>query len=217
MPTQKKNARVAILNGLTFALSPLWLRSDIAISPYYFSAFDRSGEYIFLLPSSVDKPFFAYQYVRHFLKPIREITVDGVPILAMYKNDPAYTTPGYAAQSATTEFTKEYVSTRTGDYLSIDMGRDVRVTGIELARVPVSCHKANNFEALDEIVTFVPASPGKDFDIHDHTFAVMEKKDISSDSVRYLFPGEQARYVKIFVKSDYSCFAKGMVTTVYTL
>ena len=213
----EKNAKVAILNGLTFALSPLWLRPDIAISPYYFSAFDQKGEYIFLLPSTMDKPFFAHKYIRRFLKPIHEITIDGVPILAIYKNDPAYSTPGYDHETAMTEFTKEYVSARAGDYLSIDLGRDVSMTGIELTHVPKSCHRTNNFAALEEVVLFTPASPDKDFNIDDHTYVVMEKKAISEDSVRYLFPGDLTRYIKIFPQSKYSCFIDSTVSRVYIL
>lgn len=211
------NAKVAILNGLTFALSPLWLRPDIAISPYFFSAFDQKGEYIFLLPSSIDKPFFAYQYVRHFLTPVHEIAVDGVPILEIYKNEPKYLKPGYGQGVPTTDFTKEIVATRTGDYLEISLPHDVRVTGIEVTKAPASCHRENIFQALEEIITLTPASPDKNFDLNDHTYVVMEKKEISQDSVHYLFPGDVTGYIKIYVKSEFSCFAGGQVTRIYTL
>lgn len=213
----EKDANIAILNGLTFALSPLWLRPDISISPYHFSAFDQKGEYILLLPSSVDKPFFAYEYVRHFLKPMDNIAVDGVPILSIYKNEPQYAVPEFARQKAMTEFTKEYVTTRTGDYLSIDLGRDARVTGIEMTRVPASCRKTNNFAVLEEIVSLTPETPDKDFQIGDHTYGVMEKKEISPDTIRYLFPGDLTRYIKVYPKSKDSCFVEGNVQKIYVL
>lgn len=84
----EKNARIAFLGGPLFALSSLDLREDINISPLFFSGFDREGEYLIALYSSIDLPVFGRRYLFRFLNPVQTIDVAGAPILYIFKNSP---------------------------------------------------------------------------------------------------------------------------------
>ncbi|MCX6792022.1 MAG: glycosyltransferase family 39 protein, partial [Candidatus Gottesmanbacteria bacterium] len=131
----ERNARLTILSGPTFALSPVWLRPDISISPFYFSAFAQKGEYIVGLNSNVERNYFSYQYPRQFLVPVYQVLVDGVPIAYVYKNDRAHVRQGFADERDIPDPMVTRIHGLNGDYFEVDFGKDEYVTRIHLTNV----------------------------------------------------------------------------------
>lgn len=207
----EKNANVAILDGRMFALSPIFLRNDISISPYHFSAFDRKGEYILFLPSPLGKAIFSYEYVRRFLRPVYEIKVDGTPILAIYKNDQAHLNSLFAKETTLSNSTFRVAGSGKAGFIDIDVGKETRVARILLKNAPAGCQSQNNFSSVDEVVSFMPESPGGDFRPAEHNFGLNEKRDLGGGRVEYLFPAERARRIRIFLTGDRSCFRRGTI------
>lgn len=214
----EKDARIAILDGRTFALSPLYLRRDISISPFYFSGFDRKGEYIFVTKVNSQNPMinFSYGYVTGFLTPVYELKVNGVPLLSIYKNDPAYLISGMGSDNPI-QFTKEWISTPNAKYLSLDFRNNVRVTRIIVSGFSASCTFNEPFTSYEEVIRFLPSPVPADFNPTDHTYALIEKKYDGGGVVEYVFPAVPARHARIYVNSKASCFNGGIISAVYGL
>lgn len=209
-------ARVAMLDGRMFALSPLWLRPDISLSPYHFSGFDRQGEYILLINAKLDKAVFSYQYLRKFLQPVYEITVGSVAILSIYRNDALYLKPGFQSELPVA-FTARSVVAPSGNYEELKLSREARVTRMILAEAPSGCQAQNNFAAIDELASFLPQNPPAGYSLGEHTYALMEREDRGGGVVEYLFPGELSKIIRIYPQSKLSCFAGGLIRQVLAL
>lgn len=194
------NSNIAILDGRMAALSSLWLRQDLSISPYHFTGFDKGGEYILMLESKINKPVFSYEYPRIFLEPVGRISVDGQTILSIYKNEARFERDGLRSETLLTDFNSQKRHSPSGDYLEIDLGRDAKVSRIILENIPVGCQSANSSAFVDEVISFEP----------DHTYGLMEKA-VKDARVEYYFPAEPARFIRIYPKSNLSCFSGGKI------
>jgi hypothetical protein len=213
----EKDAKVAILDGRTFALSPLYLRPDISISPDHFSDFQRRGEYILVtdINTAHAAAEFSYWYVKTYLIPVHVVAIDGVPLLTIYKNDSSYVRVKTEVDQSM-PFTKAMYATPDGEYLALDLKKEVLVNKLVLSNPPSSCSYNQPYSAYDEVIQFIPSPLPTGFDISDHSYALTEKRYVGG-SVEYLFAGETASTVKIFVRSKESCFNGGTVTAVYGL
>lgn len=213
----EKNARVAILDGRTFALSPVYLRSDISISPYHFSGFDRKGEYILVTDINTEKEsaVFSYRYLKSFMKPVHTIQRDGVALLTIYKNDPDYLLPGMGEDKPVVSLKKSRFSTAKGEYLELDFGKKIRLTRIIISGAPVTCHYQDPFSAYDEVIQVLPKKLPARFNLTDNTYSMTEKRYLGEGTVEYRFAAEPAEIANIYVIQGASCFNGGMVTAAY--
>lgn len=207
----EKNARVAVLDGRTFALSPLYLRPDISVSPYFFSRFERKGEYIFVTPINNvnESPVFSYQYVRTFLRPVHEVSVNGVTILSIYKNDPAFLRPGFSRETPVAPVRKSFMRTPKYEYLELDLGKMYRVTRIVLKGVSPSCRPEAPFTSYSDVVQFSP--------LLSDTYALAERDYDANGLLTYYFPAVQSQTIKIYPNTSPSCFVSSTVSAVYAL
>ncbi|MDP3941253.1 MAG: glycosyltransferase family 39 protein [bacterium] len=212
----EKNANIAHLDGSMFALSPLWLRSDISISPYHFSGFGQKGEYIVVLYNPLDPPVFAKRYPERFLRPIHTVDVDGVALLTIYKNDPKDAIRTLGEEKALTPLSIRPVSTPEFDYWEVDLGRDYLVTHIDVASSGTSCNNTSSSERLqDEAILFTSAEDFlKPVDLR-NAYTFNEKEVIRQDIVRYFFAGDTAKLIRIFPQNNFSCFSNGKIVGVY--
>lgn len=199
----EENAKLTYLDASMLAISPLWLRGDIRFSPEYFSGFDQKGEYIMQLTNSLNPPVFAARYPGQFLEPIYQVKVDGVPLLSIYKNNQT----NVGTHMIDNVPVKE-VKTMQGDYFVIDIGKRVRVTKIITSQALTEC-LSDNFEFIGFYQN--------DFDNLDvaNLFFLNERRSLGEGIVEYSFAAEPARVIKIFPRSDESCFAQGKDAHVY--
>lgn len=83
------NSHLAFLDGTMLSISPLFLRDDIRFGSF-FSGFSQRGEYIISLVYPNPPPVFEYNFLERFLMPVHEISIDGQPVLKIWKNEPKY-------------------------------------------------------------------------------------------------------------------------------
>lgn len=199
----EKDANIAHIDGPMFAFSPMFLRDDISISPAFFSGFESRGEYIVQIPDTLGSDNFAYRYPRRELRPVHSVTVGGVPILIIYKNDPKYWKSDLGSEMKIFDPPGRPGSSVNGQYWEIDLGKRVNVTKLVISDVPAKCQKTNT-RFIDEMVGFFDA-PGHPLDTKS-VYAVQEHKTLPEGRLEYDFAAEPARYVRIYIESNVSCF-----------
>ena len=201
-----KDANLTLYNGSMFAISPLFLRDDISLSPDHFSAFEQKGEYIMDLYNPFNPAVFAHRYPRKFLNPLKTILVDGFPLMTIYKNDPQFVKEKFKKEEELLDFKINPVKLSNGQYfyIDLDLKRTIKVTRLILSNISDACLNASL--SPDELVSFLP---GKE------VFGVMEKKSLGQGKVEYEFAAEESRVVRIYPKSENSCFINGQISQVY--
>jgi len=122
------NAKLALFAGLGSDIPAIQLRSDIAFSNLYRSGVDKKGEYVLGLVENFNSFGDDYQlnYYNNFLIPVHEITVDGVSVVKIWKNDATHTKPQYK-NIGVLNATKFNVTDNT---LLIDTGGQKKITEI---------------------------------------------------------------------------------------
>ncbi len=197
-----QDSNIAFLDGPTFALSPLFLRSDLSLSPYHFSGYDQKGEYILSLYDPNPEINFAALYPEKLLKPVHQIKVDGVPILTIYQNKSNFLKEEIKMQS-TSSFKLQPKPASNGYFLELDLGKELRVTKLTLMSPFKDC-PSTFVPYIDEFISF---DSGK-------KYGLQERRKISQNEIEYSFPAEKTRLIKIFPQSTLSCFRRGRITSV---
>ena len=201
----EKDANIAHLAGPDFAISPLWLRDDISISPNHFSSFDQKGEYILSLYNPLNPPVFVKRYPEKFLKPISQIAIDGVSLLLIYKNDERYNLLDQSSVKEMNKFIFQQKSDNFGDYWEINLDKKYQITRILVENVRDDC--SGGFE-INEVIFFDTLDPTQ-------AFVLNEKKVTSQEGIiEYDFPAENARIIRIYPQNDRSCFANGKILSI---
>lgn len=199
----EKDANLAHLDGSMFAISPLWLREDISISPNHFSGFDQKGEYIMALFNPLDPPVFAKRYPERFLNPVHTIEMAGVQLLYIYKNESKYLKKGFDQEKELKVVKMIPQRTKEADFWKIDLGQDVKVIRIVVNGVQPQC-----IEGIkpNELITFLPDLT--------KAYVLNEKRDLGESRVEYSFAAESASFIYIYPQNNESCFAKDKILSV---
>lgn len=209
----EKDANLAIVDGRMFAASNLWLREDISISPYHFSGLDHKGEYIMGVFDPYNQPVFAARFPGRFLTPVHLIEEDGIPLLYIYKNDLEHTKNGFNHEESTKDFKVKSSHLPIGDYIELDLGKKVKVTRIILEDVSSKCN-VENFVYIDEFIGFDSKDFSPNLKPSDFLFALNERRLLSDGKVEFSFPAEETRMIKIYPKSEDSCFVGSKISSV---
>lgn len=194
-----KDANVAIVDGYSFAASPLYFRDDISLSPYHFSGFEQKGEYIMSSYTSLNPAVFAYGFPGKFLNSIHTISVDGVDLLNIYKNDPEFAKKDLANEQTLDKPFLKPVRGKDRDYFQLDLKKEVFVTRIRLQADP-GCVNQNR-----DIVVFKPAG---------EVFESNEIKGLENNILEVYFPAIDAQVIEIYPQNENSCFIKGKILSV---
>lgn len=91
-----QNAKVSVPVGNTSNIPRYKFRSDIAVSPFYWSGLNHGGEY--LIELTYDYPpmnYFALKYLNIAMIPVYEVKVDGVAIAKVWKNNIEHVRPEF--------------------------------------------------------------------------------------------------------------------------
>ena len=204
----EKDAKLAITDGRMMAISPLWLREDISISPNHFSGLDKKGEYLLMNYTFQKRDYFAYHYPKTFLNPIHTIDVDGVPILYIFKNDQVHTKDGFKGEIKDENYRVQRVTKPNLSYYEIQLSKKEKVTRIVVTNYRRSCPDKDFYSFTDEFITF-PNS--------DKVYAINERNVISPNQIEYSFPGEETDRVYIYPQSESSCFVGGKILSISVL
>ncbi len=200
----EKDANIAHLDGPMFALSPLFLRDDLSISPFHFSGFSQKGEYILSLSSGGEEEnsVFAQKYPGNVLKPVRKIQASGADILTIYKNSPDnFKMDSKVLESS--DFKFKPVFTGAKPYFEIDLEKEVLVTGIKIVSKLPNC-SLEFAPYIDEFIVFDSGA----------NYGLQERNKLENGEIEFLFPAEKSRTIKIFPEYQLSCFNTGKITGV---
>ncbi|MBI2009538.1 MAG: glycosyltransferase family 39 protein [Candidatus Chisholmbacteria bacterium] len=201
-------ARLTILDGYMLAASPAWLRSDISISPDYFSGLDGAGEYLMVLHKPNDQPVFAQRYPERFLEPVHEVTVDGVGLLKIYRNEAQYRRYGWEKEEEV-DFTVRRVPGLGEEIIDIGLEREARVTRVEV-RQKGDCQIENTSAFTDELVSFDHEGGKKS------VYGLQERRQTKAGGA-WWFAGEAAARVRVWPQNELSCFSRGEITAVWVV
>ncbi|QQG47063.1 MAG: glycosyltransferase family 39 protein [Candidatus Woesebacteria bacterium] len=83
-----KNSKLVFAYELMPNIPIIFLRTDINFSNTFRSGYLMNGEYaVTLISQGVDKRSYYDMYLENFLNPVYKVTVDGVDVLKLWKND----------------------------------------------------------------------------------------------------------------------------------
>lgn len=202
-----KNAEPNAKLGLPIAnminVPRLKLRSDIDFSNAYWSGTNRLGEYEMEMDFEwPPKYWYSFQYYDKYLDPVYIASVDGVPLLKVWKNDLAHTKPQFKQEVSYYPKLMEFQKNLTGKQLFIDMGQSIYLTGIKIKHSGYQCENAR---------------PGYIAVQSDDGKWVQEPDPINTPQVPvtatgwtdvnfvFLFPGRKAQFVLVDPQVDNAC------------
>lgn len=193
------NARLGLPIANMINVPRTRLRSDIDFSNAYWSGPAREGEYE--MEMDFDWPpkyWYSFQYYDVYLNPVHVVSVDGVPLLKIWKNDLEHTKEDFKTE---TKYPLREVSVSDGR-LNVDIGREVYLTRIVVEHSALNCQEqkggfiaiSSNSEVWEREVEPIdyPQVPPAAVGLDEDTFV-------------FLFAGKKARYLTLETLIDNSC------------
>lgn len=207
----EKNALLGLPIGGTVNLPRENLRSDILLKNDNFSAFSKKGEYeIEMSYDWLPKNTFAYAYLENFLYPVKEIKVDGISVLKIWKNDPTHIKPGFEREKKYSIKSMKL----TDNKLTIDIGAQILLTRIYMNHDKISCTNSKNG-------TISTSLNGRDWiaEIDNISYPQISANQISTEDQDffYLFAARQTSYVLITLSDQSPCLLKNPQVEVWGL
>lgn len=187
----EKNAKLGLPIGGTVNLPRENLRADINLSNDHFSAFERKGEYeIEMSHDGLPKSMFTYSYLENFLNPIYEVKVEGVPILKIWKNDPAHTKNGFEKEA----IYKVAKVTTTENRLDIGLAETVYLTRLYLNYGKSDCININSGRILTSL-----GGTNWTTESDPISYPQMSAKQINAEKTDFffLFAAKPAKFIKV--------------------
>ncbi|KKR72879.1 MAG: hypothetical protein UU81_C0001G0029 [Microgenomates group bacterium GW2011_GWC1_41_8] len=194
------NSRLTLVNGVGQNISRGQLREDILYAANaHRSGYNQDGEYHILLVQPGDPTYnmFRYLFVEKFLDPLYVVNVEGVPILKIWKNDPAHVKKGINIS----EEQREKFKISSTDPLVLELS-----TAKQLKRIEVIFSSEDCKDAL-LVAPIFTSEDGKIFQPVSEHFndpAFEEVKNYKADGVA-LLTGERARFIAITPLSGTVC------------
>lgn len=184
------NSKLSLVTSLRSSLPPNRLRTDIALSNVHFSGLLQEGEYIMeVLPLRGNN--YISKYVDTFLEPVYTYTVDGVPLLSVWHNDPARITE---KGTIAAEPIKPSSMTSDGQSLLLDFGAAHSFARLEFLTPPISSGCA----ALTEGALSVSLDGTTYKRLENIPFVGVNRPEFRSHDVDdYLLAGDRFQYVSI--------------------
>lgn len=192
-------ARLGLAIGGTVNLPRENLRPDIKLGNDNFSAFSREGEYeIEMSHNGVAKGHFAYTYLDKFIDPVYELSVNGVTILKIWKNDQAHVRRGFEeeAKYEIDKFTSEK------NALLVDIGREVYLTRLYVDYSRINCRDlTSGYISTSKDATFWE----QESEPLSYPQMAASKIDAQNKDFFFLFPAKKARYIRVNLDLEDSC------------
>lgn len=198
----EQRAKVGFIFELRSNIPEIDFRPDIEFSNQIRTAIQRKGEYIIGVTHEATQEYsYHRKYLEHFLIPVYEVTVDGVPVLKIWKNDKEHSKPDYQKDE---EILQNFSLIEKANTLTIDFGKQQRVTKItiqypfnETCKTPTKGyfqHSKNGIRWEHETadITFFP-------------LAYWFKTDPEPGILQFLFAAEEAQFVRLVDLDDSSC------------
>ncbi|MBU0671162.1 glycosyltransferase family 39 protein [Patescibacteria group bacterium] len=212
-------AKVALPIGVMSNIPRTMLRSDLDFSKPNWTGSNRKGEYgvemYFEWPA---KYWYSFQYYDKYLDPVYVYSVDGVPLLKIWKNDLVHTKPEFREELLYLPKSIILEKNFLGTDIKIDIGKEIFLTKLMIEHENFGCQNGLlGYVALSidgkvwqrevEPITSPQVAPG------------VEGKTIgwSDTNFIYLFAGKKARYIMLDPQIVNSCYLNSAKVAVYGL
>lgn len=193
-------SKVGLLQGTSVNIPPIYFSPAIYYSNSSWSGILRQGEYLVELTHQGNEMayFFAWEYVKEVLIPVYEVSVDGVTIATVWKNDIEHSKKEYQTEE---EVVIKSIK-KTGSSLEIELDKVYA-----LARINVQFGTQNNCQAFKKGVmqTSVNATDWRTEYEKIGDEQVKNYPYLEDGVIRYIFPVNRARYIRINVEDKESC------------
>ena len=193
------NKKLALVSGLGQNISRGQLRGDIDYSNNYRSGFNQEGEYQILLIEGNDSltETFRYKYLS-FLNPAFDLKIEGISILKIWKNDKEHL-------KEATNFDNQLLQNINTRFLDteviIDLYDKKNLKALGIKSQDPECKNAlvgTKISISSNGIQYLQKAEGI------NNFTDREIIGYDTDFV-YLFPGDEAQYIKITPPTDYPC------------
>jgi len=202
------NARLGLTIATQANIARNSLREDIEYYNGSWSGTKREGEYEIEL--DYEWPFkywYSFQYYDRYLDPVYVSSVDGVPLVKVWKNDIEHTKPAFREeinyQPASTLLRKNTANKE----LWIDMGKDIFLTGLKIWHSNVGCSvQKGGYMAL----SLDNKNWAKEMDPPDTAQVPPTTAEWKKGNFLFLFPGTKTRYILFDPQMNDTCVFRNM-------
>lgn len=215
----EQGAKIALPVGVMSNIPRTMFRPDLDFSKPNWTGPNRGGEYgIEMYFDWPAKYWYSFQYYDEYLDPIYVYSVDGVPLLKIWKNDLEHTKPGFKKESE--YFPKNIVVEKNvlGPSLKIDLGNNIHTTKLIVRHDARDCQNGplgyvalssdgKTWEREPDPITGPQVAPGVDGSIIGW----------SDTNFVYLFAGKTARFIMLDPQIVNSCLLKNHSIQVFGL
>ncbi len=208
------NPKLALVSGLGQNLSRGQLRKDVDFSNGSRSGYNQEGEYLMLLIEENDQFFetFRYKYLA-FLNPLYDLKVDGISLLKIWKNDKRYLKTGVNFDGQIQKkINIKLVKEENEEKVIIKLDGNKNLKGLGMTFINQDCRDAM-------VGTKIYISPDGNQYIQKaegvNNFSEREIAGYNAAFV-YLFPGDEARYIKVVPPDKYPCKLADINFSVFT-
>lgn len=197
------NSRLALTSGLGQNLSRGQIRGDIDYSNNYRSGYNQEREYQMLLIEGNDPLIntFRYEYLS-FLNPLYILEVDGVPLLKIWRNDETNLKNGFNFDSQIERnpaITYETIKEKEVAIIRLEEKKNLKALVIKFQ--DLACKDTlvgTKISISNDGKEYLQKAEGI------NNFSDREIFGYSGDFV-YLFPGDEAKFIKITSPANYPC------------
>lgn len=198
----EKDNKLALTSGLGQNLSRGQIRSDIDYSNNYRSGYNQEGEYQMLLIEGNDPlaETFRYKYLL-FLKPVYILEVDGVELLKIWKNDKSHLKNNLNFDSQIEKTNIQFKDEQNHAVAIIQLNGQKKLKALVIKLKDQTCK-----DGLVGTKILISIDGSKYFQKAEgvNNFSDREIFGYGGDFV-YLFPGDEAEFIKIVPPAGYSC------------
>ena len=199
-------SKVALPVGV-LSIPRLMFRPDLEYTKPYWSGLNRNGEYgIEMNFEWPPKYWYSFQYYDQYLNPSYVYSVEGIPILKVWKNDLAHTKDGFKEESVYIPKSIIFEKNTLNPQIKIDMGKDINLTRLSIKHENTSCQKQiagyiatssdeKNFWREPEPIDSPQWMPGVS-----NAFGWSDKNFV------YFFAGKKVRYIIVDPQMQGSCY-----------
>ncbi|MBI5449597.1 glycosyltransferase family 39 protein [Candidatus Gottesmanbacteria bacterium] len=209
----EQNARVGLPVGLLSNIPGQYIRKDIRFGAY-FSALRHEGEYMMEMVSvDFPPPRYNFLYLNQMMNPVDIISVEGIPVLKIWKNEATYFKPELSNEMIIPNV--DITGGRNEGFIKIRLDRLRIITRIEVDHNTLDCSKADdggvqyiadgeNLIRMEEDMRFFKSIYGQ-----------YQKFYFKPNTWYYFFPATMARMIDIVPNDFLSCILSYIQVRVY--
>ncbi|EKD94500.1 MAG: hypothetical protein ACD_26C00034G0035 [uncultured bacterium] len=208
----EENAKLTIPVGSISNIPRFKLRPDISLSADYWSGPENKGEYVLeLIYDYEPMKWYSLNYLNTVVKPVYEVTVDGIAIAKLWKNSPEYVSAEFKKQK---EITNNVSILYKLGILELILPNIEKLTKITLTQPIKNCNVLNTgyVDTSTDNINWTREIE----DVAREQLKHAKQREMQSDFTFY-FVAKEAKYIRFHSEDTSSCLLKAFSPKVYVL